>query len=333
MGLLPPSRIEGFGMIQVEAMACGKPVISINVGGPAETIIHNKTGFLAKVSEEVLLKEKPEFILVYGDTNSTISGALAAKKLNFKLAHVEAGLRSYNRNMPEEINRILTDKISDLLFCPTETAMKNLENEGFLLKENNYAVFNVGDLMYDSYLFFQEIAQKNSKILEDLFINNKKFILATIHRAENTDNILRLRKIIKIISDISKEMSIVFPVHPRTQEKIKDLNHLINDNVLIIKPVSYFDMLMLEKNADIIITDSGGVQKEAYFLNKKCITLRKETEWIETLENNCNSLVDLNYKKIREILTCAEKPVVFKKDIFGDGTAGEKIVDILKKLA
>ncbi len=283
--------------------------------------------------EEILLKEKPDFILVYGDTSSTLAGALAAKKLNFKLAHIEAGLRSYNRSMPEEINRILTDKISDLLFCPTKTAMKNLENEGFLLKENHYAVFDVGDLMYDAYLVFQESAQKSSKILEDLFLNNKKYILATIHRAENTNNNSRLRKIIKIFSDISKEVSIVFPVHPRTHEKIVNLTHLINKNVLIIKPVSYFDMIMLEKNADLIITDSGGVQKEAYFLNKKCITLRKETEWMETLENNCNSLVDLNYIKIKKILTDTDKPTVFKKSIFGDGKASEKIVDILIKLA
>ncbi len=284
--------------------------------------------------EEVLLKECPDIILVYGDTNSTLAGALAAKKLNFKLAHIEAGLRSFNRSMQEELNRIITDGISDILFCPTKNALKNLRKEGFLLKGSNCDVYNIGDVMYDAFLLLKGIALSKSKIIDKIFGREKKnYILVTIHRAENTDNVNKLSKILNLLYKISKRKYIIFPIHPRTKKRIdyEMLERLDTKKVKIINPVSYFDMLKLEGNADFIITDSGGVQKEAYFFNKICITLRDETEWIETLKNNCNYLVgvkNMDYRRIFDVLK-DKRDFKFLKGLFGDGKAGIKIIRLL----
>lgn len=297
-----------------------QPDYNLNVGSAT----HGKqTGEMLAKIEEVLLAERPDLVIVYGDTNSTLAGALAASKLLIPVAHIEAGLRSFNMNMPEEQNRVLTDHISKILFCPTETAVKNLKNEG--ITKN---VCNVGDVMYDALLFNLQIAEKKSNIIKDLKLNNKGYILATIHRAENTDYQDKLSNIIKALN--STQEKIVFPVHPRTMKIIKQYGLKLNNNILAVDPVGYLDMLLLEKNAKKIVTDSGGVQKEAYFLGVPCITLREETEWVETLEGGWNILVGSDSSKIVNSIT-SHNPNGEKNNHFGDGNASFKIVDILSK--
>jgi len=254
-----------------------------------------QTGEMLKKIEKVLIKEKPKLILVYGDTNSTLAGALAAVKLHIKVAHVEAGLRSFDKEMPEEINRVLTDHVSDYLFAPTKTAVKNLRNEGI-----RSGVYLTGDVMYDALLDSIKIARKNSKVLDRLGLKPKEYLLATVHRAENTDNQKNLENIIKAF--IESDELIVFPAHPRTQKYLKAyglVKKIKNaSNIILIPPMSYLDMLILEANAKKILTDSGGVQKEAYFLKVPCITLRERTEWVETVEDGWNVLVGADKEKI-----------------------------------
>lgn len=238
------------------------------------------TGRMLEGIESIILQEKPNLVMVYGDTNSTIAGALAAKKLHTRVAHVEAGLRSFNMRMPEEINRILTDRISDWLFCPTENAVENLRNEGF---ENIPAsVLNVGDVMHDAALFYSKVSQQKSTITTTLELNNS-FVIATIHRQENTDSIERLSQIIDGLNLLNKELQVIVPLHPRTREYINKTS--IAPEFTIIDPVGYFDMIELLKRCSLVITDSGGLQKEAYFFKKPCVTLRNETEWVELLDN------------------------------------------------
>lgn len=283
---------------------------------------------------------------MYGDTNSTLAGALAAKKLNIKLAHIEAGLRSYNRLMPEETNRVLPDHCSDIMFCPTEHAVKNLKKEGFINIINNgklisctqlrkYAstqlpfVVNVGDAMYDAVLMSLPIAERKSTIMAKLKLKPKEYYLATIHRAENTDNIERLKNILKALIEISKHKPVVFPIHPRTQRILESLHFLLpTSHFLLINPVSYLDMLILEKNALKILTDSGGVQKEAYLLGVPCVTLREETEWVETVKAGWNTLVACQKKKI---LRTAIETVLGEKIAcpYGDGHTAVQIVAFL----
>ncbi len=255
-----------------------------------------QTGKMLIAIEEVLMKRKPDLVIVYGDTNSTLAGALASSKLHVKLAHVEAGLRSFNKMMPEEINRIVTDHLSDILFCPTETAVKNLEKEGI-----TKGVYLVGDIMFDALMYFSRMSEEKSKILQNLKLNPKEYYLLTIHRAENTDNYDRLKNILLAIAQFRRKA--VFPIHPRTRSRIKEFNlgnYLDNENILLIDPVGYLDMISLEKNAFAIFTDSGGVQKEAFWLRVPCITLRDETEWIETVKYGWNTLVGANIEKILE---------------------------------
>ena len=285
-----------------------------------------QTGEMLKRIEEVLMREKPDLVLVYGDTNSTLAGALAAVKLHIKVAHVEAGLRSFDKRMPEEVNRVLTDHVSDYLFAPTETAVKNLYNEGI-----RKGVYLTGDVMYDALLYNIKIARKNSKILKELGLKPKEYLLATVHRAENTDNKENLKSIIEAF--VESEELIVFPVHPRTQKYLKAYGLMDKiktaENVILTPPVGYFDMLVLEENARKILTDSGGVQKEAYFLKVPCITLRERTEWIETIEDGWNILVGANKEKILKAIKKVEpngKTYTYK---FGEGKASEKIVKIL----
>jgi UDP-N-acetylglucosamine 2-epimerase len=254
---------------------------------------------MLKRIEEVVLKEKPDVAIVYGDTNSTLAGGLAAVKLHVPLAHVEAGLRSYNRLMAEEYNRVLTDHMSDFLFCPTETAVENLQKEGFknivnpgkLIPENyrlpdNHevpVVINTGDVMYDSVLLYSELAQEESSIFDKLSLSTKNYALATIHRAENTDNSENLKSIFKGLHGISqKGLKVVLPIHPRTQKRIREMG-IETDGLLLIGPVSYLDMLILEKNARVIITDSGGT-KGTIFSQVPCVTTRNETERIDTIQ-------------------------------------------------
>jgi UDP-N-acetylglucosamine 2-epimerase len=243
-----------------------------------------QTGRMLKAVEEVLLFEKPHLVIVYGDTNSTLAGALAAAKQRIPVAHVEAGMRSFVKSMPEEINRVLTDHVSTLLFCPTPTSVKNLKKEGI-----TKGVHLVGDVMYDSLKDNLAVAQKRSKVMKRLKLKEKNFYLMTVHRAENTDIKENLRKIAQIAANLDKMT--VFPIHPRTRTRLSEFNlleRLLSKNLLLIDPVSYLDMLVLEKNAKAVLTDSGGVQKESFFFRVPCVTLRKETEWVETVSSRLN---------------------------------------------
>lgn len=283
-----------------------------------------QTGEMIKRIEEVLMKEKPDLVLVFGDTNTTLAGALAAVKLHIKVAHVEAGLRSFDKRMPEEINRVLVDHCSDMLFCPTKTAVENLKREGIV-----EGVYLVGDVMVDILKECIEIAEKRSKILDELDLKPKEYYLATVHRAENTDNFERLKNIVEAFCEIG---NIVFPCHPRTEKRLKEygLWDKLTENVRVIKPVGYLDMLILEKNAKKIITDSGGVQKEAYILKVPCITLRETTEWIETVEDSWNVLVGANKEKIIELANNFE-PKNKQKEVFGDGNTSKRIKMIIRR--
>ncbi|MDL1957537.1 MAG: UDP-N-acetylglucosamine 2-epimerase (non-hydrolyzing) [Candidatus Desulfofervidus auxilii] len=310
-----------------------------------------QTGEMLKRIEEILISEKPHVVIVYGDTNSTLAGALAAVKLHIPVAHIEAGLRSFNKKMPEEINRILTDHCSDILFCPTKNAVNNLYKEGFtniinngeLINEtfiNNYSlsinhlpiVINVGDIMYESVLLYFKLAEKKSNILKKLGLINKKYYLITLHRAENTENTFRFKNIWEALNIIAQMgTKIIFPIHPRTSKLINSLHLKAHSNLILIKPVSYLDMLMLEANAQKILTDSGGVQKEAFFFKIPCITLREETEWIETITSGWNILVGADIQKIikaaNSFYGCFNKSLHF----YGDAQTSKKIIYILLK--
>jgi len=306
---------ENMSEIFFNELKIPKPNYNLEVGSES----HGKqTAMMLEKIEAILLKEKPDWVLVYGDTNSTIAGALAATKLHIKIAHVEAGLRSFNRKMPEEINRIATDHISDILFVPTQNAMNLLANEGIVER----AVL-VGDVMYDAILYNQKLADEKYKLSDITNLNN--FYLGTIHRPSNTDNLVRLQYIFSAFSEL--DLPIILPLHPRTQKIIKKIKY--SKNVKIIEPVSYLKMIVLLKNCKKVLTDSGGLQKEAYYLHKPCITMRDETEWIETLENNWNFIVgadkDLILEKVKN------KEFGKQKDYFGDGKAAEKIVDFIYK--
>ena len=274
--------------------------------------------------EEILIEQKPNWVMVYGDTNSTLAGALAAVKLNIPVAHVESGLRSFNREMPEEHNRVIVDHCSDMLFCPTQTAVENLFKEGI-----THGVHLVGDTMYDSVLQFVSSARQKSTIMNDLGLKPKGYLLATIHRPYNTDVPENLLNILSAFIEIGKP--VVFPVHPRTKQKIAALNNALQakggaNNVLAIEPVGYLDMLVLEENAFSILTDSGGMQKEAYFMGVPCVTLRPETEWVETVEAGWNVVVGANREKIVNAVN-SFKSNDKRPDLYGDGQAGEKILE------
>lgn len=318
-----------------EELELPKPSYHLGVGSGS----HGKqTGLMLERVEGVLVKEKPDTVIVYGDTNSTLAGALAAAKLHIPIAHIEAGLRSYNRDMPEEINRIVTDHLSTFLFCPTDSAVRNLSKEG--IKEGGMKIVrNVGDVMYDSILHYSRLAEKKSTILQELgFVNpqsairNPQYYLATLHRAENTDDPERLKSILNALEEIGQKHPVILPLHPRTKKKM-EVHFLFPKfgNIKFIDPVSYLDMLQLEKNAKAILTDSGGVQKEAYWLNIPCLTLREETEWVETIQSGWNRLVGIEAKKIVQGVKNLEKRRPLKKgrDLFGKGRASEKIVQLL----
>ena len=249
-----------------------------------------------KSIEDVLLKEKPDWVLVYGDTNSTLAAALAAVKLHIRIAHVEAGLRSFNRIMPEEINRIITDSVSSLLFCPSDVSVINLQNEGII---NN--VYNVGDVMYDCIDYYKDKVKLD--FLKSLNVNPKQYALATVHREENTNSIEKITNIIEALNYIAKKMPLLLALHPRTKKYISEYQLEVSDQITILDPVSYLDMIELEINSNIILTDSGGVQKEAYFVKTPCITLREQTEWTETVLNGANHLCGSDKNKILIPLT------------------------------
>lgn len=299
-----------------------------------------QTGQILTKVEEILVKEKPSACLVYGDTNSTLGGALAAAKLHLPVIHIEAGLRSYNKYMPEEINRILTDHSSTLLFCPTENAVGNLIREGFseivndgkliekkslLIKDthnlNRPLVFNVGDVMYDVLLYAADIAEKRSDILHKTELKERGYVVLTIHRAENTDNLKKLAELINFVVKESHGLTVVFPVHPRTNKHLKAMRHGFNKRVKLMEPLGYFDMLKLVKNCSVVFTDSGGLQKEAFWLKVPCVTLRAETEWVETLTSGWNILYK-NYPG-------KHYPNKNNINYYGSGQTAEKIVRII----
>lgn len=300
-----------------------KPNYNLKVGSGGHGY---QTGEMIKRIEDVLINERPDLVMVRGDTNSTLAGALAAVKLHIVTAHVEAGMRSFNRKMPEEINRVLTDHCSDLLFASTETAVVNLQNEGIVR-----GVYNVGDVMFDALLRNKKIAENKSNILQKLGLTKKEYCVLTIHRQENTDN----KKILKNIFDalISSEKQIIFPVHPRTKKYLKeyDLWNIVNEsNIKVIKPLGYLDFIKLVSCSKKVLTDSGGLQKEAYFLTVPCITLREETEWVETVKDGWNVVVGYDRAKILDAIFNFS-PDGDQHNYFGNGDAAKKIVDILKQ--
>ena len=284
---------------------------------------HGKqTGEMMAKIEEIVLKENPDYLMVYGDTNSTLAGSLVAAKLHVPVIHIEAGLRSFNKKMPEEINRIMTDHVSEYLFSPTETGVVNLKNENITRN-----VYNIGDVMYDAVLYNQELAEEKSTVLQDNSLEKKGYHLITIHRAENTDDVEKMKNILDAFSQIEEIK--VWPIHPRTKHKLADYGINIDSvpGLKVIDPVGYLDMLTLVSNAKKIVTDSGGVQKEAYFMKVPCVTVREQTEWVETLESEANILVGTDTAKIVEAVKKQVSPEY--KDVFGDGKAANKIVDIL----
>ncbi len=282
------------------------------------------TGSMLQSIEPLLENESPDRVLVYGDTNSTLAGALAASKMNIPVIHVEAGLRSFNKSMPEEQNRIVTDHLSDLLFTPTTIATNNLLNEGILDKN----IHQVGDVMYDAARMFGERARHSSKILNDNGIEAGNYVLATVHRASNTDNILCLKKIVQALEDVAKDIPVILPLHPRTYAAIKR-EGLKFCNVKIIKPIGYLDMVALECQAALIATDSGGVQKEAYFHSVPCVTLRDETEWVELIEMGWNVLAKPGQDNIASVITDRLGTKGSTRNPYGNGDAAKKIARII----
>ncbi len=328
---------ENMSEVFFKEMNIPLPNYNLNVGSG----LHGKqTAAMIDGIEQILLKEQPNGLVIYGDTNSTLAGAVAASKLLIPIFHIEAGLRSYNKTMPEEVNRVLADHVSTLLFCPTQQAIKNLEKEGFNLhahtpfSNNNPKVILSGDVMYDNSLYFSKIAEQKSQLITILNLKKQPFVLCTIHRNNNTDVAERLTAIFNALLKISEEYKIILPLHPRTKKQIELLlsskmqeTIVNNKNIIIIPPASFLDMILLEKNCSMVITDSGGVQKEAYFFKKPCIVMRPETEWVELLETGTTLLADADAKKIISAFkklknTSIEKFLPF----YGNGHAAENIL-------
>ncbi len=286
-----------------------------------------QTGEMLRKLEEVLMVEKPDLVLTYGDTNSTLAGALAASKLGIKNAHIESGLRSFDKSMPEEINRILTDHCSDILFCPTQNAVNNLEEEG--ITKN---VYLTGDVMVDSLLLNKEIAEAKSSLLNDLNLKTRDYIVVTIHRASNTDNFENLQNIIEALRELNE--NIIFPIHPRTEKLLKNYNlyDSLPSSVTLVKPLGFLDFIKLMNHAKMILTDSGGVQKEAYILKVPCVTLRENTEWIETIKDGWNVLVGSNKERIIKTVNGFMPSVQEHCNRFGDGSASNRIAAAINAL-
>jgi len=304
-----------------EEMEIPKPTYQLDIHGLTHGAM---TGRMLEGIEAILLKEKPDGVLVYGDTNSTLAGALAASKLHIPVIHIEAGLRSFNRNMPEEINRILTDRISNVLFCPTDAAVNNLKNEG--CGNESVQIIKNGDVMLDAAIYYAAKAERKSSILQQ--VNLSKFVLATIHRPENTDSPENLRGIILGLNEINRQIPVLVPIHPRTRDILAQLG--IVPEFRLIEPVGYFDMIMLLKNCELVITDSGGVQKEAFFFGKHCITLREQTEWVELVDNGYNILVGSDSLKLANAFEYFKtKKSDFSIDLYGKGHAAENVAQYI----
>lgn len=331
---------ENMSEVFFTEMGIPKPNYNLEVGSGSHGI---QTAKMLEGLEAIFLKEKPNAVLVYGDTNSTLAGALAAVKIHIPVVHVEAGLRSFNKAMPEEVNRITCDHVSTLLFTPSITGLENLKNEGFKLHDEDKAsanhpkTYHCGDVMYDNSLYFSEISDENSTLLNDLSLKTDNYILTTIHRDSNTDIAENMEQIFSALLEIEKSsgLTIVLPIHPRTKSKMKD--QLSNDlyaeiekniNFRIIPPAGFIDIIALEKNARMIITDSGGLQKEAYFFKKPCLILRPQTEWVEIVENGNAILVDSSKKRIMEGFSDLLSKTDFTfPELYGDGKAAEFICE------
>jgi UDP-GlcNAc3NAcA epimerase len=297
----------GMSDIFFEELRIPKPAYRLGIHGGSHA---DMTGRMLQSIEQVIVEVDPAVVIVYGDTNSTLAGALAASKLGARVAHVEAGLRSFNRSMPEEINRVVADHLSDLLFCPTNTAVQNLTREGITRNAHH-----VGDVMYDATLFAASMGRQRSSVADQLGLTPGKYGIATLHRASNTDDAAALGRAIAYLEAAAKLQTIIFPVHPRTRIAMAKAS-LVPTNLRLIEPVGYFDMQRLLADAAVLFTDSGGLQKEAYFHRIPCVTLRDETEWLETIECGWNRL--WNVEKYRERKEIAD---------YGDGTAAERVVD------
>jgi len=310
-----------------EQMAMTLPAYNLNVGSESHGV---QTGRMLEKLEGVMMEVRPDWVMVYGDTNSTLAAALAASKLHIPVAHVEAGLRSFNRRMPEEINRILTDHIARLLFCPTKTAVNLLKKEGVSM-----GVHHVGDVMYDCALFFKNQARTESRILDTLHLEAGHFGLVTLHRPENTDDPKRLTDIWDALNEASQALSLVFPIHPRTRQALEALSLLEQHNkgLHIVDPVPFLDMVALEQAAQVILTDSGGIQKEAFFYKMPCITMRDQTEWVETETFGVNRVVGSDKTRILEAWQWALAGDIHfpETTVYGDGHTAEAILDILQK--
>jgi len=326
-----------------EEMDIPKPHFNLNVGSGGHG---EQTAKMIAGIEQVLLNEHVDAVVLFGDTNSTLAGAIAASKLHIPIVHIEAGLRSFNMAMPEEINRIVCDQLSTLLFAPTQAAIDNLRQEGFLNSNTTFAngkhrmVFNSGDIMYDNSLYFATIADQKTDILKRLGLEGKEFVLATIHRDINTDHPERLSAIFDAFLEISEKnrIKIVLPIHPRTKKLLpENLKASIYDRIKqsewteLIPPASFFEMIVLEKNAKLIITDSGGVQKEAYFFQKPCIILRSETEWVEIVAQQAGMLTDVDKNRITHAFNKFNKSAVTFAPVFGDGHAAEYMLNTIIK--
>jgi UDP-GlcNAc3NAcA epimerase len=303
------------------------PKYNLGIGGLSHGAM---TGRMLEQIESTLLAEKPDRMLVYGDTNSTLAGALAAAKLGIPVAHVEAGLRSFNMAMPEEINRRVTDHLSDMLFAPSDAAVENLHREGI-----TSGVRRTGDVMYDAALQFIEVARKRSNALKRLGLREGGYALATVHRSENTDDPVRLKNIFHALSTLAAEIAVVVPLHPRTRKKLEQNGFRPAVGLQVVEPVGFLDMLVLEKHARLIATDSGGVQKEAYFYSVPCVTLREETEWVELVECGANRLAaPVGAREILDALRSAlrgQMPKGIRRNLYGDGKAAEAIATAFAK--
>ncbi len=316
---------HGMSAVFFDELAIPEPDYNLGIGSGSHG---RQTGAMLAAIEDVLLKEEPDMALVYGDTNSTLAGSLAAAKLHIPAAHVEAGLRSFDRSMPEEINRVVSDHVADLLFCPTGTAVANLRAEGVTV-----GVHLVGDVMLDALLYNRTIAEERSRILADLALSEKGYCVATVHRQSNTDDRRALTRIVDAFAALDEPL--VFPVHPRTVKYLKEYDLYDRlaaaPHVRLVEPLGYLDMLQVMAHARLILTDSGGVQKEAYMLEVPCVTLRENTEWVETVEDGWNVLVGTDTAAITDAVF-GFAPAGRQRAVFGDGNASRKIVEIISDL-
>ncbi|MDO6744724.1 UDP-N-acetylglucosamine 2-epimerase (non-hydrolyzing) [Tenacibaculum soleae] len=308
-----------------DEMQIPKPKYNLNINGLSHGAM---TGQMLEKIEEILLTEKPEAVVVYGDTNSTLAGALAAKKLHIKVVHIEAGLRSFNMQMPEEVNRIVTDRIADLLSCPTQVAMDNLEKEGF--NNLDIKIEQHGDIMKDAVEFYGKFSEEKSTIISDFKLTENEFVLATIHRQENTDFKEKLTEVFSALEKIHQTKQVVLPLHPRTKKMLAEYN--LQPNITFIDPVGYFDMLELLKKCSLVVTDSGGLQKEAFFNKKHCVIAREETEWTELVSYNYAAITGTHPKKITNAFNMfLNSEMTFEEPLYGNNV-GDKIYKSIIKL-